>query len=177
MRSLDSPRFDEPALSAEDRNYASSHNRFRCPCCFDWVDNWCKRQHLLEHEFARFRAEYPNRLHTELRGCNRCEFVTDCDSEMVGHLQRIHHQTATLDQDIRGRRPRYDPPHLDLQTGSAIHISSDPAADLVSQNIHSRRPSLDATRDYGYPAREQGKHGSHPAHDDFSDESGPNSGN
>lgn len=30
---------------------------------------------------------------------------------------------------------------------------------------------MDATKDMGYPAREQGTYGSHPMHDDFNDES------
>jgi hypothetical protein len=33
--------------------------------------------------------------------------------------------------------------------------------------------NLDATRNMGYPAREGGKYGSHPAHDRFDDESEP----
>ena len=32
---------------------------------------------------------------------------------------------------------------------------------------------IDATKDIGYPVREQGTYGSHPMHDDFDDESGP----
>lgn len=33
--------------------------------------------------------------------------------------------------------------------------------------------NLDATKDYGYPAREVGGYGSHPSHDGFDDESKP----
>lgn len=32
---------------------------------------------------------------------------------------------------------------------------------------------IDATKGIGYPVREHGPYGSHPAHDDFDDESGP----
>ena len=35
------------------------------------------------------------------------------------------------------------------------------------------RNNLDATKDYGYPAREAGRYGSHPSHDGFDDESKP----
>lgn len=35
------------------------------------------------------------------------------------------------------------------------------------------RHNLDATKDIGYPAREEGRYGSHPAHDDFDDEAKP----
>jgi hypothetical protein len=34
------------------------------------------------------------------------------------------------------------------------------------------QPGMDATKDIGYPVREHGPYGSHPAHDDFDDESG-----
>jgi len=37
----------------------------------------------------------------------------------------------------------------------------------------SWRNNLDATKNYGYPAREAGRYGSHPSHDGFGDESGP----
>lgn len=33
--------------------------------------------------------------------------------------------------------------------------------------------NIDATKDIGYPVREQGRYGSHPAHDAFDDESDP----
>jgi hypothetical protein len=43
--------------------------------------------------------------------------------------------------------------------------------------VEVERPSwwnnLDATKDYGYPAREAGRYGSHPSHDGFDDESKP----
>jgi hypothetical protein len=35
------------------------------------------------------------------------------------------------------------------------------------------RNNLDATKNYGYPARESGRYGSHPSHDGFDDESKP----
>jgi len=35
------------------------------------------------------------------------------------------------------------------------------------------RDRLDRTKNYGFPAREQGRYGSHSAHDGFDDESGP----
>jgi hypothetical protein len=34
-------------------------------------------------------------------------------------------------------------------------------------------PASDATKDIGYPVREHGPYGSHPMHDDFDDEPGP----
>ena len=37
----------------------------------------------------------------------------------------------------------------------------------------SWRNNLDATKDRGYPAREEGQYGSYPSHDGFDDESKP----
>jgi hypothetical protein len=43
--------------------------------------------------------------------------------------------------------------------------------------VEAERPSwwsnLDATKNYGYPARESGRYGSYPSHDGFDDESNP----
>jgi hypothetical protein len=43
----------------------------------------------------------------------------------------------------------------------------------VEAETPSWRNNLDATKDYGYPARETGRYGSHPSHDGFDDESKP----
>jgi len=43
-------------------------------------------------------------------------------------------------------------------------------------DLHPWRHSLaliDATKNYGYPAREAGRYGSHPSHDGFDGESKP----
>ena len=39
--------------------------------------------------------------------------------------------------------------------------------------LDSRYSTMDATKNIGYPVREHGPYGSHPMHDDFDDESGP----
>lgn len=39
--------------------------------------------------------------------------------------------------------------------------------------LEATDPRIDATKDIGYPVREHGPYGSHPMHDDFDDESGP----
>jgi hypothetical protein len=43
----------------------------------------------------------------------------------------------------------------------------------VEAETPSWRNNLDATKDYGYPAREEGRYGSYPSHDGFDDESKP----
>jgi hypothetical protein len=40
-----------------------------------------------------------------------------------------------------------------------------------SSFLEKQGPNLDATKDMCYPAREQGKYGSHSSHDGFDDES------
>jgi hypothetical protein len=44
------------------------------------------------------------------------------------------------------------------------------AGEVEQDSPNSR---MDATKDMGYPVREHGPYGSHPMHDDFDDESGP----
>jgi hypothetical protein len=44
------------------------------------------------------------------------------------------------------------------------------SGDIEFEAANSR---MDATKDIGYPVREHGPYGSHPMHDDFDDESGP----
>jgi hypothetical protein len=43
----------------------------------------------------------------------------------------------------------------------------------VEAESPSWRNNLDSTKNYGYPARETGRYGSHPSHDGFDDESKP----
>jgi hypothetical protein len=43
----------------------------------------------------------------------------------------------------------------------------------VEAETPSWRNNLDATKNYGYPARESGRYGSHPSHDGIDDESKP----
>jgi hypothetical protein len=43
----------------------------------------------------------------------------------------------------------------------------------VEVEQHSWSDNLDATKNRGYPAREEGRYGSYPSHDGFDDESEP----
>jgi hypothetical protein len=65
-------------------------------------------------------------------------------------------------------------------TAAAIaqHSANKPQESLrhkgkIEAEIPSWRNNLDATKNYGYPARESGRYGSHPSHDGFDDESKP----
>lgn len=56
--------------------------------------------------------------------------------------------------------------------GRQVQSSKDPLRDTTSL-IAPRDNNLDATKLYAHPYREQGRYGSHPSHDGFDDESGP----
>jgi hypothetical protein len=70
------------------------------------------------------------------------------------------------------------PPVQVAMAKQRVKKSADNAPEsLRYKGIEVERPSwwnnLDATKDYGYPAREAGRYGSHPSHDGFDDESKP----
>jgi hypothetical protein len=46
-------------------------------------------------------------------------------------------------------------------------------AKSLEGEVEATGPRIDATKDIGFPVREHGPFGSHPMHDDFDDESGP----
>ena len=61
-----------------------------------------------------------------------------------------------------------------IPTTQEVNLES--AKDPSRENTIFAAPhdkNLDATKKWGYPAREQGKYGSHPGCDDFNDESEP----
>jgi hypothetical protein len=173
MKSRDTSKFRDPLINLEDRKYAEKHGKLRCKACLDWIKGWQWDSHCVDHEASDFRRKFPERLHTELRVCLSCIFVTDSDSEMTAHLHDDHHQTSPTPSEIRGEQLNRVKPYLDFDTGPAIRLHRDAASDLMRENVPQRSPTLDATRDYAHPARERGHYGSHSSHDDFSDESGP----
>lgn len=67
------------------------------------------------------------------------------------------------------------------ENGLVIELESQPPGPEESQRWKNQeeienpqwRHNLDATKGIGYPVREQGRYGSHPAHDGFDDESEP----
>ena len=173
MKWRDTSKFRDTLINLEDRNYSEQHGKLRCKACLNWIKDWQWDGHCIGHEASDFRRKFPERLHTELRVCLYCLFVTDSDSEMRIHLHDDHHRTSTTSTEIRAEQLNRIEPHLDFATGPAVRVQRDAASDLTRDNVPQRSTSLDATRDYGYPARERGNYGSHSSHDNFSDESGP----
>jgi hypothetical protein len=55
----------------------------------------------------------------------------------------------------------------------ARRIASADKRDGRKLNQNSEVDHIDRTKNYGFPAREGGRYGSHPLHDGFDDESGP----
>lgn len=70
---------------------------------------------------------------------------------------------------------------LDFRSGANNSVVSDDEVSTESMRCRGdfeiEAPewwnNLDATKDIGYPVREEGRYGSHPAHDGFDDESDP----
>jgi hypothetical protein len=59
---------------------------------------------------------------------------------------------------------------------AAVDAESSADADLEESGeveFGATDSRIDATKNIGYPVREHGPYGSHPMHDDFDDESGP----
>ena len=59
------------------------------------------------------------------------------------------------------------------ETASDRLLEAEP--DQSDEDVEMQAPDsrMDATKDIGYPVREHGPYGSHPMHDPFNDESGP----
>lgn len=62
-------------------------------------------------------------------------------------------------------------PGLKFELASGEHGPQDTAPD--KDELPAFDSGMDATKDMGYPARENGPYGSHPMHDDFNDEADP----
>jgi hypothetical protein len=169
----DTSKFRDRLDNPEDREYSETHAKIRCKSCLNWVKDWQWDDHCVAHEADDFRLRFPKRLHSELRVCLYCMFVTDSDGGMTDHLRSCHKVASTTPSEVCGKKLDRVKPYLDLATGTSIRLQQDPASDLTKENIARRSPTLDATRDYGYPRREGGHYGSHSSHDDFSDDSGP----
>ena len=99
----------------------------------------------------RKNASLPQRKTTF---CPVCKVVVRV-SRLKNHLANVHER-------------RFSPSHP-TQTPSA----KDPTRKTTALTA-PREKNLDATKLYAHPCREQGRYGSHPSHDSFDDESGPN---
>ena len=93
------------------------------------------------------------KVESEYETCPLCK-VRVRASRINRHMRKAHKRTPTN-------------PHR------AVPLSSkDPLRDTTTL-VAPRDKNLDATKLYAHPYREQGRYGSHPSHDGFDDESGP----
>lgn len=60
-----------------------------------------------------------------------------------------------------------------IETGSSAVTDKAEQMESSETEFRASESKMDATKNIGYPARESGPYGSHPGHDDFDDESGP----
>lgn len=175
MRRRDTSKYREDLLEDGDRKFSQESARTRCKQCLAWLKNWEWERHCVQHEADDFCSNFPRRLHTELRACIYCLFVTDSDSEMVSHIRNQHHRDSPSDFEVRGEQLNRVRPSLDLTSGQSVRLRRDGASDLARLNVNRRPQTMDATRDYGHMQLEYGRFGSHASHDSFSDESSPDS--
>ena len=99
--------------------------------------------------------------------CPRCR-VPVCEVNLPRHLRKVHNMAH--DSHGSGKRTK-----MVGSNGAHAQVSRTTASSREDNEVFQQRLErrMDATRDMGYPAREQGRYGSHPAHDAFHDESQP----
>jgi hypothetical protein len=95
----------------------------------------------------------PQKVSTEYETCRVCK-VRVRASRMNRHMRKAH------------KRKLVHPPR------AVPRSSKDPLRDTTTL-VAPRDKNLDATKLYAHSYREQGRYGSHPSHDGFDDDSGP----
>lgn len=102
-------------------------------------------------------------------GCPACRFEgTACRTRR--HYLRKHKWLGFSFQDCR--RLGADKTPLPDSFDDELRTSRSPKGDAdCPVAVSGTENQMDASRNIGYPAREGSKYGSHPAHDDFGDES------
>jgi cold shock protein len=92
-----------------------------------------------------------------LPACPDCNGLVRAD-RLARHRTRVHSKSKGASH--RSKRA----------AGKEWLTSTSTATGFVERDQSRVERRLDATKDIGYPCRESGKYGSHPAHDDFGDE-------
>jgi hypothetical protein len=92
------------------------------------------------------------------------------------HLRRVHGATGTT-SGTQASAPKLETPRrlCGTQPGSQ-NIRSALPAEYTNKDVFDQTVGIDRrdrTRNIGYVARENGRYGSHPLHDGFDDEAGP----
>jgi hypothetical protein len=119
------------------------------------VDRHLRVAHVLPPVVAAANVTAPNLSKNTYGVCSVCKVKVRTD-RLKRHMDKVH----------RARSRRAVP-----------ELSSSPSAtDVLRESttlVAPRDKNLDATKLYAHAYREQGRYGSHPSHDGFDDESGP----
>lgn len=155
----------------------SSETTVECPACgFKGTSYEITRHVALSHARAAKRKEFSTLLRSlKSQGTKVCPL---CHVPVrAGKLQKhmsdrcpIRNRTSQfarqpqrlIEQVKQPKRSRTSFPAQSVRRKGEIEVEQP-----------SWRNNLDATKDCGYPAREEGRYGSYPSHDGFDDESKP----
>lgn len=91
-------------------------------------------------------------------------------SRMMRHMRKVHH-SMPRPVSHNPKRVTNSDPSINTQELTKVLPADHLSKDAFEQSVGIDR--RDRTRGYGYPARENGRYGSHPMHDGFDDEAGP----
>lgn len=131
---------------------------------------------LPEHPVVRrvrsFKARptRTKRAHSAAKGmsvCPKCS-VPVREVNLPRHIRKVHH--TAYGTPGSGKKAKV-PPGKSGRAQLFREASNSKKNNEVFQQRLERK--MDATKNIGYPTREQGRYGSHPAHDAFDDESKP----
>jgi hypothetical protein len=107
--------------------------------------------------------------------CPRCR--TKVKTTRIGrHFKKVHHRTDSVRARPVLGPPRKMPKITAKRAEGVAASSAEPRAreiPISREEQTQRERRMDSTRDYAHPYRESGRFGSHPSHDNFGDESGP----
>ncbi len=133
---------------------SSTLNPMKCPAC-DFTGNTdeLSRHFLLAHGIREIKGQKHGRIRLPI-------------ARVAGssHPVRIEKRKKKKKQNTAAATAQHS---ANMSRESLRHKGK------IEAEIPSWRNNLDATKDYGYPARESGRYGSHPSHDGFDDESKP----
>jgi hypothetical protein len=106
-------------------------------------------------------------------GCKLCENerFTERDS-LASHL-RDHHKVSSGPLKRILKKSRQKAARLSDAITTVPKIRANEIDRLVPESLggEGQESSMDATKNYGFPSREQGRYGSSPSHDSYDDES------
>jgi hypothetical protein len=108
-----------------------------------------------------------------LFGCKLCENERFTERNSLASHLRDHHKVSSgpLKRILKKSRPKAA--RLSDAITTLPKIRANEIDRLVPELLggEGQESSMDATKNYGFPSREQGRYGSSPSHDSYDDES------